>query len=54
MGWMDLLAVQGTLKSLLQCHSSKTSILLVWSGIPRIGISKFPGDTDAAGPRTTL
>ena len=25
--WMDLLAVQGTLKSLLQHHSSKTSIL---------------------------
>ena len=28
MDWMDLLAVQGTLKSLLQHHSSKTSILL--------------------------
>ena len=27
MDWMDLLAVQGTLKSLLQCHSSKASIL---------------------------
>ena len=26
--WFDLLAVQGTLKSLLQHHSSKTSILL--------------------------
>ena len=26
MGWLDLLAVQGTLKSLLQHHSSKTSI----------------------------
>ena len=25
--WLDLLAVQGTLKSLLQPHSSKTSIL---------------------------
>ena len=25
--WVDLLAVQGTLKSLLQCHSSKASIL---------------------------
>ena len=24
--WLDLLAVQGTLKSLLQCHSSKASI----------------------------
>ena len=28
MDWLDLLAVQGTLKSLLQCHTSKASI--VW------------------------
>ena len=28
MDWLDLLAVQGTLKTLLQHHSSKTSILL--------------------------
>ena len=28
MDWMDLLAVQGTLKSLLQHHSSNASILL--------------------------
>ena len=27
-GWLDLLAVQGTLRSLLQHHSSKASILL--------------------------
>ena len=27
MDWLDLLAVQGTLKSLLQCHNSKTSVL---------------------------
>ena len=27
--WFDLFAVQGTLNNLLQCHSSKTSIL--WS-----------------------
>ena len=27
MDWLDLLAVQGTLKSLLQCHSSKASVL---------------------------
>ena len=27
MDWLDLLAVQGTLKSLLQLHSSKASIL---------------------------
>ena len=26
--WFELLAVQGTLKSLLQCHNSKASILL--------------------------
>ena len=28
MDWLDLLAVQGALKSLLQHHSSKASILL--------------------------
>ena len=28
MDWLDLLAVQGTLKSLLQHHSAKASILL--------------------------
>ena len=28
MDWLDLLAVQGTLKSFLQHHSSKASILL--------------------------
>ena len=27
MDWLDLLAVRGTLKNLLQCHSSKASIL---------------------------
>ena len=27
MDWLDLLAVQGTLKSLLQCHSSEASVL---------------------------
>ena len=27
MDWLDLLAVQGTLKSLLQCYSSKSSII---------------------------
>ena len=27
MDWLDLLAVQGTLKSLVQCHSSKASLL---------------------------
>ena len=29
MDWLDLLAVQGTLKRLLQHHSSKASILLL-------------------------
>ena len=34
MDWLDLLAVQGTLKSLFQHHSSKASILLcVWDAI---------------------
>ena len=31
MDWLDLLAVQGTLKSLLQHHSSKASILRRWT-----------------------
>ena len=31
MNWLDLLSVQGTLKSLLQHHSSKASILLCWA-----------------------
>ena len=33
MDWLDLLAVQGTLKSLFQYHSSKASILLKWPWI---------------------
>ena len=31
MDWLEFLAVQGTLKSLLQHHSSKASILLCWA-----------------------
>ena len=31
MDWLDLLAVQGTLKSLLQHHSSKASVLQHWA-----------------------
>ena len=31
MDWLDLLAVQGTLKSFLQPHSSKASILRHWA-----------------------
>ena len=37
MDWLDLLAVQGTLKSLLQHHSSKASILLT---MPVHGVAK--------------
>ena len=33
MDWLDLLAVQGTLKSLLQHHSSKASRLWCWEGL---------------------
>ena len=36
--WLDLLAVQGTLKSLLQHHSSKTSILR-WSAFFTVQLS---------------
>ena len=38
MDWLDLLAVQGTLKSLLQHHSSKSSILQ-WSAFFRVQLS---------------
>ena len=36
MDWLDLLAVQGTLKSLLQYHSSKASISLALSFIVQL------------------
>ena len=36
MDWLDLLAVQGTLKSLLQHHSSKASILLSFLSSPTL------------------
>ena len=38
MGWLDLLAVQGTLKTLLQHHSSKASILW-WSAFFTVQLS---------------
>ena len=38
MDWLDLLAVQGTLKSLLQHHSSKASILR-WSAFFTVQLS---------------
>ena len=40
MGWLDLLEVQGTLKSLLQHHSSKASILQLLN--PSLSKSHFP------------
>ena len=36
MDWLDLLAVQGTLKSLLQHHSSKASIIVIGRSISMI------------------
>ena len=50
MDWLDLLAVQGTLKNLLQHHSSKTSILrcsaffTVQLSQPYIGVIRFRYD----------
>ena len=49
MDWLDLLAVQGTLKSLLQHHSSKASLLqrsfffTVQLSHPRGSVSESPG-----------
>ena len=45
MDWLDLLAIQGTLKSLLQHHSSKTSILqcLAFFIVQLLG---FPGGSE--------
>ena len=49
MDWLDLLAVQGTLKSLLQHHSSKASLLqrsaffTVQLSHPRRSVSESPG-----------
>ena len=43
MDWFDLLAVQGTLKSLLQHHSSKASILLCSAYIKTSSYRDFPG-----------
>ena len=46
MDWLDLLAVQGTLKSLLQHHSSKASILRCICKSEVIDIS--PGNLDSS------
>ena len=49
MDWLDLLAVHGTLKSLLQHHSSKASILqcsaffIVWLSYPYMTIGQLTG-----------
>ena len=55
MDWLDLLAVQGTLKSLLQHHSSNTSILwrsaffnsqwTVWISLQSKGLSRVFSNT---------
>ena len=47
MDWLDLLAVQGSLKSLLQHHSSKASILWPLGDLPDSGI-KFASLTSPA------
>ena len=36
MDWLDLLAVQGTLKSLLQHHSSKHQLTIIWTSLEEI------------------
>ena len=51
MDWLDLLAVQGTLKSLLQHHSSKTSLLRC-SAFFTVQLSRkglFPSDLNCLG-----
>ena len=45
MDWLDLLAVQGTLKSLLQHHSSKASIL--WHSAFRKASAGVAGDLNS-------
>ena len=56
MNWLDLLAVQGTLKNLLQHHSSKASIL--WrSAFPTVQLSHLymtTGKTIALTRRTLV
>ena len=45
MDWLDLLAVQGTLRSLLQHHSSKASVLWCWSWNAKQSILSPQGTT---------
>ena len=52
MDWLDLLVVQGTLKSLLQHHSSKASILLHWAFFTVQLSHPYTGKTIALTRRT--
>ena len=60
MDWLDLIAVQGTLKSLLQHHSSKTSILwasalfIVQLSHPYMTIGKTIAFTSSSSSRQTF
>ena len=44
MDWLDLLAVQGTLKSVLQHHSSKASILWRSAFFMDVGLCFYPSE----------
>ena len=58
MDWLDLLAVQGTLRSLLQHHSSKASVLwcsaflIVWLWHPYMTTGKTKAVTAAAAAKS--
>ena len=52
MDWLDLLAVQGTLKSLLQHHNSQAPILSLLYGPTLISIHDYLGKTIALTRRT--
>ena len=50
MDWLDLLAVQGTLKSLLQHHSSKTSIIRRSAAAAAKSLQSCPTPIDPIDP----
>ena len=55
MDWLDLLAVQGTLKSLLQHHSSEASVLQRWTVDPgELWFWNFLGILGGEGPSVPL
>ena len=57
MDWLDLLAVQGTLKSLLQHHRSKASVvsdLETWCGLVLCLWSEVNKRTDLSYKRTSI